>query len=77
MNFFVKRYLFTTRELHESHLEATVLRWQYAASNDSLAMGFTEYMSLPLFLQNTILKNQARITDEKRESMSNIKASKF
>jgi len=40
-----------------------MLKYQSAATHNKLPLTFTEYFNLPLYLRDTILENQKKLTE--------------
>ncbi len=73
MTFFVKRYLYTTRESHQNIYKYELMRYNNAYTYNDLNMSFTEIMSLPLFLKEEIYAIYKQTSDNRKSTIKNIR----
>lgn len=69
MSFFVKPHLFTPYNLSENHWMSAIKNFQELQAYANFNMGFTEYMSLPIFAQREFEKLVVTIKEEKSKAL--------
>jgi len=70
--FFVKRYLYTTVEEHNSKIKYDVLRFANNSIYNELNLSYTELMSLPMFLIDEFYDTYKSMADSKRNTVKHL-----
>jgi len=72
MNFFVKPYLYTDKEIKTDYLKNRIKNYMYNVEFKGLKMGMNEYFSLPLHISSVVDDTLTEIHKLKNQQLKKL-----